>query len=169
MIKPNEEFSFNTILGDVGPETGYKAELVIKQNKTVPEYGGGLCQVSTTAFRAAFYAGLPIKERQAHAFPVKYYNPQGFDATIYPPHPDLRFINDTPAYIVIQTKVEENNLIFEFYGTNDDRKVEVEGPRQYDIQADGSMKAILIRKIYDKDGNFIKESIFNSNYNYLQM
>lgn len=164
LIKPNEEFSFNTILGDVGPETGYKAELVIKQNKTVPEYGGGLCQVSTTAFRAAFYAGLPIKERQAHAFPVKYYNPQGFDATIYPPHPDLRFINDTPAYIVIQTKVEGNNLIFEFYGTSDDRKVEVEGPRQYDIQADGSMKAILIRKIYDKDGNFIRESVFNSNY-----
>jgi len=164
LLKPGEEFSFNTILGDVGPETGYKAELVIKQNKTVPEYGGGLCQVSTTAFRAAVYAGLPIKERQAHAFPVKYYNPQGFDATIYPPHPDLRFVNDTSSNLLIQTKIKGTELTFEFYGTHDGRKIEIEGPIQYDIQSDGSMKAQLIRRIYDKDGNFIRESIFNSNY-----
>ena len=164
LLKPGEEFSFNTILGDVGPETGYKAELVIKQNKTVPEYGGGLCQVSTTAFRAAIYAGLPIEERQAHAFAVKYYNPQGFDATIYPPHSDLRFVNDTPSNLLIQTKIKGTELTFEFYGTSDGRKVEIEGPNQYDIKADGSMKAQLIRRIYDKDGNFIRESIFNSNY-----
>jgi vancomycin resistance protein YoaR len=164
LLKPGEEFSFNTILGEVGPETGYKAELVIKQNKTVPEYGGGLCQVSTTAFRAAVYAGLPIKERQAHAFPVKYYNPQGFDATIYPPHPDLRFVNDTPSHLLIQTKIKGNELTFEFYGTDDGRTVEIEGPYQYNIKEDGSMKAQLIRRIFDKDGNFIGESIFNSNY-----
>jgi len=164
LLKPGEEFSFNTILGEIGPETGYKAELVIKQNKTIPEYGGGLCQVSTTAFRAAFYAGLPIKERQAHAFPVKYYNPQGFDATIYPPHPDLRFVNDTPSNLLIQTKIKGTELTFEFYGTSDGRKVEIEGPIQYDVKTDGSMKAQLIRRIYDKDGNFIRESIFNSNY-----
>ncbi len=164
LIKPNEEFSFNTILGEVGPETGYKAELVIKQNKTIPEYGGGLCQVSTTAFRAAVYAGLPIRERQAHAFPVKYYNPQGFDATIYPPHPDLRFVNNTPGYLLIQTKIQGSELTFEFYGTDDGRKVEVEEPYQYDIKLDGSMRARLIRRIYDKDGNLVIESIFNSNY-----
>ncbi len=164
LIKPGEEFSFNTMLGEVGPEQGYKAELVIKRDKTIPEYGGGLCQVSTTAFRAAFNTGLPIRERAAHAFPVKYYNPQGFDATIYPPHPDLRFINDTPGYVLIQTKIKDNELIFEFYGTSDGRRVEIEGPIQYDIKPDGSMKAQLIRRIFDKDGNFIKESIFNSNY-----
>ncbi len=164
LLKPNEEFSFLSLLGEVGPEQGYKPELVIQKNKTVPEYGGGLCQVSTTAFRAAVYAGFPVRERTAHAFPVKYYNPQGFDATIYPPHPDLRFINDTPTYILIQTKIKGTELIFEFYGTDDGRKVELEGPIQYDIKDDGSMKARLIRRIFDKDGNFIRESIFNSNY-----
>lgn len=164
LIKPGEEFSFNTSLGEVGPEQGYKPELVIKQDKTTPEYGGGLCQVSTTAFRAAVYSGLPIKERAPHAFPVVYYNPQGFDATIYPPHPDLRFINNTPGHILIQTKVEGNILTFEFYGTNDGHRVEVEGPYQYDIKSDGSMKAKLIRKIYDKDGNLVIESTFLSNY-----
>ena len=164
LLKPEEEFSFNKILGEVGPEQGYKPELVILKNKTTPEYGGGLCQVSTTTFRAAVLAGLEITQRYAHAFPVKYYNPQGFDATIYPPFPDLRFINNTPANILIQTKIKGTELIFEFYGTEDERRVEVEGPKQYDIKEDGSMKAELIQKVYDKNNNLIINKTFYSNY-----
>ena len=164
LIKPNEEFSFNNFLGEVGPEQGYEPELVIKKDKTIPEYGGGLCQVSTTVFRAAVNAGLKITERYPHAFPVKYYSPQGFDATIYPPSPDLKFINNTPGYILIQTKIIDQNLIFEFYGTNDGRKVVIEGPSQYDIKEDGSMKAKLGQKVYDKDGNLFIDKIFNSTY-----
>jgi len=98
LIGPNEEFSFNKVLGKVGPQAGYLPELVIKKNKTVPEYGGGLCQVSTTAFRAALNSGLKITERVPHAYPVRYYNPQGTDATIYPPHPDLRFLIPTCGF-----------------------------------------------------------------------
>ncbi len=164
LIKPNEEFSFNKLLGDVGPEQGYKPGLVIKDNKTIPEYGGGLCQVSTTAFRAAVYSGMEITKRFPHAFPVKYYNPQGFDATIYPPMPDLRFINNTPGHILIQTKIVGNELIFEFYGTNDNRKIEVIGPEQYDLQPDGAMKAKLTQKVYDNNGNVIIDKTFYSNY-----
>ena len=164
LIKPGEEFSFNNILGEVGPEQGYKPELVIKKDKTIPEYGGGLCQVSTTAFRAAVNAGLEITQRYPHAFPVKYYNPQGFDATVYPPFPDLKFINNTPAYILVQTKIQGNNLIFEFYGTNDNRKVVIDGPYQYDIKEDGSMKAKLTQKVYDKNNNLIIDKTFYSNY-----
>ena len=164
LIKPGEEFSFNNILGEVGPEQGYKPELVIKKDKTIPEYGGGLCQVSTTAFRAAVNAGLEITQRYPHAFPVKYYNPQGFDATVYPPFPDLKFINNTPAYILVQTKIQGNNLIFEFYGTNDNRKVIIDGPYQYDIKEDGSMKAKLTQKVYDKNNNLIIDKTFYSNY-----
>jgi len=163
LIKPGEEFSFNTILGKVGPEQGYKPELVIKRTKTTREYGGGLCHVSTTIFRAAVNAGLPITERQPHAFPVVYYNPQGFDATVYFPHPDLRFVNNTPAYLLIQTKIEGNDLIFEFYGTDDGRKVEIDGPYQYDLKSDGSMKAKLTRRIY-KNGELIEEKTWYSNY-----
>jgi len=164
LIKPNEEFSFDTLLGDVGPEQGYKPGLVIKKDKMVPEYGGGLCQVSTTAFRAAVYSGMEITERYPHAFPVKYYNPQGFDATIYPPMPDLKFINNTPGYILIQTKVVGNELIFEFYGTDDGRKVEIIGPEQYDFQPNGAMKAKLTQKVYDKNENIIIDKTFYSNY-----
>lgn len=164
LLKPSEEFSFNNLLGEVGPEQGYKTGLVIKKDKMVPEYGGGLCQVSTTTFRAAIFAGLEITQRYPHAFAVKYYDPQGFDATIYPPMPDLKFINNTPGYILIQTKLTGNELIFEFYGTNDQRKVEVIGPEQYDIQPDGSMKAKLIQKVFDKNGNIIINKTFLSDY-----
>lgn len=164
IIDPDEEFSFNKILGEIGPQTGYLPELVIKKDKTIPEYGGGLCQVSTTAFRAAINAGLEITERFPHSFPVVYYAPQGFDATIYPPHPDLRFINNTEGHLLIQTKVVNNNLTFEFYGTDDGRTVEIDGPYQYDFKPDGSMKAKLTQKVYDADNNLLREETFYSNY-----
>jgi len=164
LLMPEEKFSFNTILGDIGPEQGYEPGLVIKKDKMVAEYGGGLCQVSTTTFRAAILAGLEITERYPHAFPVKYYNPQGFDATIYPPSPDLKFINNTPANILIQTKVSGYELIFEFYGTEDERRVEIDGPYQYDIKEDGSMKAKFTQKVYDKNNNLIINKTFYSVY-----
>ena len=164
LIKPDEEFSFNDILGEVGPEQGYEPELVIKKNKTVPEYGGGICQVSTTVFRVAVNSGLKVIERFAHAFPVKYYNPQGFDATIYPPSPDLKFINDTPANILLQSKIVGTELTFEIYGTEDFRRVKIDGPKQYDIKEDGSMRAALTQEVYDKDGNLMFKKTFYSNY-----
>ena len=164
LIKPEEEFSFNDILGEVGPEQGYEPELVIKKNKTVPEYGGGICQVSTTVFRVAVNSGLKVIERFAHAFPVKYYNPQGFDATIYPPSPDLKFINDTPANILLQSKIVGTELTFEIYGTEDARIVKIDGPKQYDIKEDGSMKATLTQEVYDKDGSLMFKKTFYSNY-----
>ena len=114
LIAPDEEFSFNRALGEVGPAQGYLPELVIKNNKTIPEYGGGVCQVSTTMFRAAVYSGLEVTERRPHAYPVKYYNPQGFDATVYSPSPDLKFKNNTGGWILIQTRIEGNNLFLNF-------------------------------------------------------
>jgi vancomycin resistance protein YoaR len=122
LIKPGEEFSFNTTLGDVGPETGYRPELVILENKTAPQYGGGLCQVSTTMFRAALDSGLPITDRTNHSYAVHYYDPIGMDATIYPPSPDMKFINNTPGYILVQTSMAGQSLTYEFYGTSDGRK-----------------------------------------------
>lgn len=163
LLKPGEEFSFNNLIGEIDAESGYLAELVIKKNKTVAEYGGGLCQVSTNIFRAAINSGLKITERYAHAFPVKYYDPQGFDATIYPPSPDLRFINDTPNHLLIQSRIEGTKLIFEFYGTKDDRQVKVIGPTVYEKKADGSLKAILYQEIW-RDGQLERKDTFRSNY-----
>ena len=163
IIKPGEEFSFNKILGDVNEKMGYQPELVIKGGQTIPEYGGGLCQLSTTVFRAAILAGLPITERRPHSFPVKYYNPQGFDATIYPGVTDLKFINDTGKHILLQTRIDGTQLIVEFYGSNDGRQVAMDGPYQYDQKANGSMKAYFILTISYPNGEK-KEERFNSNY-----
>ncbi|GBE16492.1 vancomycin B-type resistance protein VanW [bacterium BMS3Abin15] len=164
LIKPGEEFSFVEILGPVDEEHGYKEELVIKKDKTEPEFGGGVCQVSTTTFRAAIYSGMEITARRNHAYPVAYYNPQGMDATVYIPRPDLRFINNTSGHVLIQTKVEGTELIFQFYGTDDGRRIEIIGPRILERNPDNSMKATFTQKVYDKDENLIIDDVFNSSY-----
>ena len=163
LIKPKEEFSFVNAIGDIDPKEGWQSGLVIKGAELVPEYGGGVCQVSTTMFRATVHAGLPVTERFPHSLPVQYYNPQGFDATVYGPHPDFRFVNDTPSNILIQTKVKGTKLSFEFYGTPDGREVKVIGPEEYDKKPDGSLKAVLTREIY-REGLLVKKDVFRSSY-----
>lgn len=133
LIPPGETVSFNNVLGDVSSFTGYKAAYVIKDGKTVLGDGGGVCQVSTTLFRAVLNAGLPVIERRAHAYRVGYYEqgfPPGLDATVYSPTTDFKFKNDTPSYILIQPTIDLNNLSlnFEIYGTSDGRISTVSKP-----------------------------------------
>lgn len=152
IIPPGEIFSFNKFLGEVDGEHGFLPELVIKKTGTVPEFGGGLCQVSSTTFRAAMDAGLPIKERRNHAYAVQYYAPQGTDATIYPGVVDLKFLNDTPGNLLIWPYIKDKDtLVFEFYGTRDNRQVTLQKPLQYDRKPDGSLKAEWTR-VVAKDG-----------------
>lgn len=126
LIPPGEIVSFNQILGDVSALTGYKSAYVILAGKTVLGDGGGVCQVSTTLFRAVLDAGLPVIERRAHAYRVGYYE-QGFgpglDATVYSPTTDFKFKNDTPAHLLIQPEIDLTNLslTFKIYGTSDGR------------------------------------------------
>ncbi|MBI5071954.1 VanW family protein [Candidatus Falkowbacteria bacterium] len=142
LIAPGEEFSTDKTLGEISGRTGYLQELVIKGDKTIPEYGGGLCQIGTTMFRVALNAGLPITERRPHSYRVVYYEPAGMDATIYSPSPDLKFINDTPAYLLLQTKIDGNELIFELWGTPDGRKVEITTPRVFNFVSPGPTKIV---------------------------
>lgn len=138
LIKPGETFSTIAALGKIDASTGYKPELVIREDRLIPETGGGLCQVSTTLFRAVLNAGLPVVERKNHSFRVRYYEPPvGMDATIYDPAPDLKFTNDTPGYILIQTKVEGTKLTFELYGTKDGRVATTTTPVVYNITQPG--------------------------------
>jgi len=144
LIEPGEEFSLLEALGEVDAEHGYKPELVIKGNRTIPEYGGGLCQIGTTTFRAALRSGLPITQRQPHSYRVVYYEPAGMDATIYNPSPDVRFVNDTGAHILFTTRIEGNDLIFEFYGTKDGREIVIEPdpPAIYNITSPGEPRYV---------------------------
>ena len=138
LLPKGEEFSFNKYIGDISAESGYQPAYVIKNGRTVLGDGGGVCQVSTTLFRAALNTGLPITERNAHAYRVQYYENDakpGFDATIFTPTVDLRFKNDTQAAILIQTEIdEENNILrFKFYGKKDNRKIEISDPVVWDV------------------------------------
>jgi vancomycin resistance protein YoaR len=133
LLAPGEEFSLVKVLGDVSEQTGYFPELVIKDNKTIPEFGGGLCQVATTIFRSALASGLPITDRHNHSYRVSYYEPAGMDAAVYIPNPDVKFINDTGNYILIQSRIVKNDIYFDFWGKKDGRIATTTTPVVYNI------------------------------------
>lgn len=163
-IAPGEEFSFVKFLGEVDGEHGYLPELVIKENKTEPEFGGGICQVSTTVFRAALNAGLKITARKNHAYPVRYYRPYGMDATVYIPNPDLRFMNNTSGHLIMFPEIVGNKLRFSFYGSKDGRTVTFDGPHILESNPDGSMRTIFTEIVTDAFGKTILSDKFPSNY-----
>lgn len=190
LIRPGDEFSTVGTLGEVDASSGYLPELVIKNNRTIPEYGGGLCQVSTTLFRSVLNAGLKVTERRNHSYRVSYYERgigPGLDATIYLPKPDFKFLNDTPGWILIQGTVKGNKLIFELYGTSDGRKSKIDGPYTLSTKAAPAPvyvqsnsvapgKTVLIEhahagatttakySVVDKDGKLLFEQTFDSVY-----
>lgn len=192
VIMPGEEFSFNHYLGDVTEETGFEKGLIILGGRTIEGVGGGVCQVSTTAFQAAFYAGFPVLERYAHGYRVGYYEHgegPGMDATVFSPVVDLKFVNDTDHHLLIEayTNKKEQRLTFRFYSTSDGRKIEKgetvitdvkphppdlyeEDPEleqgeieQVDWSADGA-KVVIERIIRDAEDNIIRTDIFKSHY-----
>jgi len=121
-------------LTDISLENGYAEALIIVGGETVKGVGGGVCQVSTTLFRTAFFGGFPIVERHAHAYRVGYYeqrsnggrdsNLAGLDATVYVPLVDFKFTNDTPYWLLMETYLRGYTLTWKFYSTSDGRSVE---------------------------------------------
>ncbi|WP_457637332.1 VanW family protein [Oceanithermus sp.] len=126
-IPKGSVFSFNQAIGPIDEEHGFLESLVILGDATEKGVGGGICQVSTTTFRAAFFSGLPILERHPHSYQLHYYRPLGLDATVYQPWRDLKFKNDTPGDILIQTQIRGTRLYVRFFGTPD-RQVSWSGP-----------------------------------------
>ncbi len=162
IVPKGSEFSFNSIIGDISSSTGYQPAYVIQNGRTVLGDGGGVCQVSTTAFRAALNAGLPITERSAHAYRVSYYendSQPGFDATIYVPSVDFKFKNDTQASILIMTEVDEENMLltFKFYGKKDDRTVEISPVTIWDV-------APAPEPLYEDDPTLAKDVVKQVDY-----
>ncbi|OIP98384.1 hypothetical protein COT69_00985 [candidate division WWE3 bacterium CG09_land_8_20_14_0_10_39_24] len=128
LVAPDETFSFNANVGPIDAAHGFTSAYIISKGRTVLGEGGGVCQVSTTLFRAVLNSGLPIISRTAHAYRVGYYEqdkPVGFDATVYQPTVDFKFKNDTGNYILIQSEAipEKSELYFKIYGTKDGREV----------------------------------------------
>ncbi|MBP6180093.1 MAG: VanW family protein [Anaerolineales bacterium] len=135
LVAPGETFSMGNTLGDVSLENGFAEALIIYGGRTIKGVGGGVCQVSTTLFRAVFFAGYPVVERYSHAYRVSYYektvsndidaNLAGLDATVYFPLVDFKFTNDTPYWLLMETyvNVESRTLTWKIYSTSDGRSV----------------------------------------------
>jgi vancomycin resistance protein YoaR len=130
LVQPNTTFSMADALGDVSLENGYAEALIIYNGRSITGVGGGVCQVSTTLFRTAYYGGYPIVERHEHAYRVYYYEQTatgydkglaGLDATVYVPLVDLKFTNDRPYWLLMETYFDpdEQKLTWKFYSTDD--------------------------------------------------
>jgi vancomycin resistance protein YoaR len=142
LVAPGETFSMGQHMGEVSLENGFAEALIIYGGKTIKGVGGGVCQVSTTLFRTAFFGGYPVVERTPHAYRVSYYEQTasgsvdpslaGLDATVYFPLVDFKFTNDTPYWILMETyvNVSARTLTWKFYSTPDGRTVtwETTGP-----------------------------------------
>jgi vancomycin resistance protein YoaR len=133
ILAPDEELNFNAILGDVSVEAGFVESKVISGERTTDGIGGGICQVSTTLFRAALNGGYWINERSGHAYRVGFYelnSPPGLDAAIWTPSQNFRFVNDSPYHLLIEAEVfpERNEIQFRLYSTNPGRIVEILPP-----------------------------------------
>ena len=117
-------FNFNDAVGNIGIENGFAEGLIISQGRTVKGIGGGVCQASTTAFRALYKAGLPIIERNQHAYRVHYYDPIiGLDAAVYQPSLNLRMKNDTGGPILVRASTKGLSATVQLYGVSSKRKV----------------------------------------------
>ena len=125
MIAPGETFSFNGATGARTADKGFREAPVIINGELQTGLGGGICQVSTTVFNAAYEGGLQIDERTNHALYISHY-PLGRDATVDYPNIDLKFVNDTGKWILLRTFVGSSSLVVNLYGTPQDRRVESE-------------------------------------------
>jgi vancomycin resistance protein YoaR len=193
VVAPGEEFSFNRYLGSISETDGYEVGLIIIGGRTIEGVGGGVCQVSTTLYQTAFWAGFPIVERWEHGYMVGYYNDgegPGMDATVYTPLVDFRFINNTPHHLLIENYYNEEfeSLTFKFYSTSMGRRVEKDEPvfenivpaptediwefdekiaegtaEQYDWAAEGA-RVTVTRRVFNADNQLIDERNFVSNY-----
>ncbi len=192
LVPPRGLFSFNKSVGDISAENGYAQAYVILQGRTVLGDGGGVCQTSTTMFRAALNSGLEIVTRHPHAYRVYYYeqdSPVGLDASIYQPTSDFVFRNDTENFILIETygDNEKKQLTYKIYGTPDGRRIEMSKPVLTDqiappetqriedptlpkgqvVQTEHATwgaKASFTRKVVDADGDTIHSDTFTSVY-----
>lgn len=196
LVPPGATFSMAQALGDISLDNGYAEALIIFGDQTIKGVGGGVCQVSTTLFRTAFHAGFPITERHAHAYRVSYYEQRsgggidpdlaGLDATVFVPLVDLKFTNDSPNWLLMETYIRSSSITWKFYSTSDGRKVEwqttgptniVEPPaplyrenpdldkgeiNQVDWEAEGA--DVTVTRFVYRDGGLLFQDTFATHY-----
>lgn len=116
LVLPGETFSLNGVLGRRTPEKGYNEAPVIVNGRLTRDFGGGVSQMATTLFNAMFFAGLEDVEHKPHSFYISRY-PEGREATVNYPTVDLKFRNDSPHGVLIETWVSGGQVHARFWST----------------------------------------------------
>jgi vancomycin resistance protein YoaR len=185
LIPPGATFSFNGTTGERSASKGFLEAPVIVNGELQTGLGGGVCQVSTTVFNAAYEAGLPITARTNHALYISHY-PLGRDATVNYPDIDLKFVNNTDHWLLLRTVVGSSSLSVTLYGTPVHRRVEsIAQPLRYlaapPVQktVDATLKPGQVvvddagvpaqstsveRKVYSTDGKLLSDATWYSSY-----
>jgi vancomycin resistance protein YoaR len=185
LIAPGATFSFNGTTGERTAAKGFREAPVIVNGELQTGLGGGVCQVSTTVFNAAYEAGLPITARTNHALYISHY-PLGRDATVDYPSIDLKFVNDTGHWLLLRTWVGSSSLVVGLYGTPQHRRVEsfpqplrVVAPPPVHKTVDATLKPGQVvvddpgvpaqstsveRKVYAAGGRLLSDQTFYSSY-----
>ena len=191
LVAPGETLSMADVLGDISLDTGYAEALIIYGDRTIKGVGGGVCQVSTTLFRAVFFGGYPIVERHPHAYRVSYYEKgspsrgPGLDATVFVPVVDFKFTNDSQYWLLMETYVYNYTLQWKFYSTSDGREVswsrdisdEIDAPKdlyklnkdldkgdinQIDWSADGM--TVVVYRTVTRNGELLHQDTIRTRY-----
>jgi len=185
LIAPGATFSFNGTTGERTAAKGFREAPVIINGELQNGLGGGICQVSTTVFNAAYEAGLPITARTNHALYISHY-PLGRDATVNYPDIDLKFVNDTQHWLLLRTWVGSSSLTVTLYGAPQNRRVEsiasplrVVGPPPVAKTVDATLKqgetvvddpgvpaqsTSVERKVYNPNGTLRSDATWTSSY-----
>jgi vancomycin resistance protein YoaR len=176
-VGPGQQFSLNATLGQRTAAKGYASAPVIVNGRLTKDFGGGVSQVSTTTFNAAFFAGVRIDQYLPHAFYISRY-PEGREATVSWPDVDQKWTNDTGAGILIRAGVSGNAVTVTFYGTKVWDIASVKGPRRNVVQPrrivddrPGCIPQspapgfdVTVTRVFKKNGATVKTSTFTTHY-----
>jgi vancomycin resistance protein YoaR len=177
LVRPGGQFSLNATLGKRTPAKGYRKAPVIYGGRLVSDYGGGVSQVSTTTFNAAFFAGVKFNQYTAHSFYIARY-PEGREATVSWPDVDQKWTNDTGAGILIQANVSGDNITVTLWGTKTRDVRASKGPRRNVVQPRTIVDArpgcvaqgptpgfdVTVTQIFTKNGAQVRSVRFNTHY-----
>ena len=185
LVAPGGTFSFNERVGERTVERGFRPAPVIIRDEYEEDVGGGVSQVGTTVFNAAWEAGVKILERNPHSLYISRYQ-LGRDATVNYPDLDVRFLNDTPNWILVAASWDGGGITVSLYGGGPERRV-VSGEGTFRITGPGPVRRLpdatlekgteivdeegseasatsVTRTVYDENGTVLHDETWNTSY-----